>query len=102
MCIIAAKPAGKAMPTRDTIPHRLLAQASQRPATLAYQHKVDGHWQPKTWRDFAQEVRTAARALIARHFGSHSPPPIREHDDTLASTDHLFGRITLAERGHSY
>jgi long-chain acyl-CoA synthetase len=53
------------MPTRDTIPHRLLAQASQRPTAIAYQHKVNGHWQPTTWRDFAQEVRTAARALIA-------------------------------------
>jgi long-chain acyl-CoA synthetase len=53
------------MPTRDAIPHRLLAQASQRPTGIAYQHKVDGRWQPTTWRDFAEEVRTAARALIA-------------------------------------
>ena len=32
---------------------------------IAYQHKVDGNWQPATWRDFAEAVRTAARALIA-------------------------------------
>jgi len=53
------------MPTRDTIPHRLLAQASQRPTAIAYQHKVGGNWQPATWRDLAEAVRTAARALIA-------------------------------------
>jgi len=32
---------------------------------IAYQHKVDGRWQPTTWRAFADEVRAAARALIA-------------------------------------
>ena len=53
------------MPSRDTIPHRLLAQASQRPEAIAYQHKVEGRWQPTTWRAFADQVRAAARALIA-------------------------------------
>jgi long-chain acyl-CoA synthetase len=53
------------MPARDAIPHRLLAQASQRPAAIAYQHKVDGRWQAATWRELADQVRAAARALIA-------------------------------------
>jgi long-chain acyl-CoA synthetase len=56
------------MPTRDTIPHRLLAQASQLSATIAYHHKVDGAWQGVTWRAFADQIRTAARALIALGF----------------------------------
>jgi long-chain acyl-CoA synthetase len=53
------------MPTRDAIPYRLLAQASQRPAAIAYQHKMDGRWQAVSWREFADQVRAAARALIA-------------------------------------
>jgi len=56
------------MPTRDTIPHRLLQQAQLRPSAIAYQVKVGGQWQPTTWRDFAAEVRLAARALIALGF----------------------------------
>ena len=53
---------------RDTIPHRLLQQAQTRPNAIAYQAKVDGRWQPTTWRAFVDEVRLAARALIALGF----------------------------------
>lgn len=53
------------MPTRDTIPHRLLRNAIERPSTIAYQAKVNGRWQPTTWRTYADQVRTAARALMA-------------------------------------
>ncbi len=53
------------MRTRDAIPHRLLAQASRRPTAIAYQQKVEGSWRPTTWREFADQVRSAARALIA-------------------------------------
>jgi len=49
----------------DSIPHRLLKQAADKPSTIAYQTKVSGRWQPTTWRTFADQVRTAARALIA-------------------------------------
>src|SRR5262245_36802537 len=56
------------MRPRDAIPHRLLAQANQKPTAIAYQHKVDGRWQPTTWREFVDQVRTAARALIALGF----------------------------------
>jgi long-chain acyl-CoA synthetase len=49
----------------DSIPHRLLRQAEQRPSTPAYMVKVDGHWRPTPYRRFVDEVRTAARALIA-------------------------------------
>ena len=56
------------MATRDTIPHRLLGQAATRPSAIAYQAKVDGRWQPTTWRTFVDQVRTAARALIACGF----------------------------------
>src|SRR5260221_1947527 len=54
--------------SRDTIPHRLLGQAADRPSTIAYQHKVGGRWQPTTWRTYADHVRTAARALITLGF----------------------------------
>src|SRR3954462_1418597 len=56
------------MADRDTIPHRLLQQAATNPSTIAYQVKVDGRWQPTTWRTYADQVRTAARALIALGF----------------------------------
>jgi long-chain acyl-CoA synthetase len=53
---------------RDTIPHRLLRQAAKTPSAIAYQAKRDGRWQPTTWQTFADEVRTAARALISLGF----------------------------------
>jgi len=49
----------------DTIPHRILRRATERPSTIAYQAKVEGRWQPTTWRTYADQIRTAARALIA-------------------------------------
>ena len=52
-------------PSRDLIPWRLLSQARTRPDHVAYQAKVGGRWQPTSWRTYVDEVRTAARALIA-------------------------------------
>ena len=49
----------------DTIPQRLLRQAELRPSSIAYQAKVNGRWQPTTWRTFVDQCRTAARAMIA-------------------------------------
>ena len=56
------------MAHRDTIPHRLLSQATTNPSAIAYQAKLDGRWQPTTWGTFAEQVRTAARALISLGF----------------------------------
>ncbi|MBA3503227.1 MAG: long-chain fatty acid--CoA ligase, partial [Deltaproteobacteria bacterium] len=56
------------MATRDSIPHRLLGQAQTRPNAIAYQAKVNGRWQPTTWKGFVDQVRLAARALIAQGF----------------------------------
>jgi long-chain acyl-CoA synthetase len=53
---------------RETIPHRLLRQAARAPSAIAYQAKQDGRWQPTTWQTFADQVRTAARALISLGF----------------------------------
>jgi long-chain acyl-CoA synthetase len=54
--------------TSDTIPRRLLRQAAENPSTVAYNAKIDGRWQPTSWRTYADQVRTAARALIALGF----------------------------------
>jgi long-chain acyl-CoA synthetase len=54
--------------TSDTIPHRLLSHAQLRPTQPAYYAKVDGKWQPTTWKKYVEECRTAARALIALGF----------------------------------
>lgn len=51
--------------TRDTIPHRVLRVAAERPSAIAYQAKVDGRWQPTTWRTYVEQIRSAARAMIA-------------------------------------
>jgi long-chain acyl-CoA synthetase len=55
-------------PALDTIPHRLLRQAVDKPSTVAYMAKVGDRWQPTTWRAYAEQIRTAARALIALGF----------------------------------
>ncbi len=49
----------------DTIPHRVLDQARRRPASPAYFEKRDGVWRPTTWREYADQIRTVARALMA-------------------------------------
>ncbi len=56
------------MGARDLIPHRLLRQATTRPSAVAYQAKVNGRWQPTTWKTFVEQVRTAARALMTLGF----------------------------------
>ena len=56
------------MADRETISHRLLQQAASNPSKIAYQSKADGRWQPTTWKTFVDQVRTAARALIALGF----------------------------------
>ena len=56
------------MGARDLIPHRLLRQATTRPSAVAYQAKVNGRWQPTTWKTFVEQVRAAARALITLGF----------------------------------
>ncbi len=48
----------------DTIPHRLLTQAARRPSAPAYHVRVGGHWVATSYRRYAEEVRTVARALI--------------------------------------
>ncbi len=50
---------------RDTIPHRVLRQAIEKPSTIAYQAKVNGRWQPTTWKTYVDQIRSAARAMIA-------------------------------------
>ncbi len=53
----------------DTIPARLFAQARRRPDEPAYFVKVDGQWRGTRWRQYADEVRRAARALVALGVG---------------------------------
>src|SRR5688572_4003141 len=49
----------------DTIPHRVLRQAIEKPSTIAYQAKANGRWQPTTWKTYVEQIRSAARAMIA-------------------------------------
>ncbi len=49
----------------DTIPSRFFAMARRRPEEPAYFIKSDGRWQATRWKDYASQVRRAAKALIA-------------------------------------
>jgi len=52
------------MPT-DTIPGRLFAQADKQPTAPAYFEKINDGWTPTSYRGYADQIRQAARALIA-------------------------------------
>ncbi len=49
----------------DSIPRRVLRTAADKPSTIAYQAKVNGRWQPTTWKTYARQIRSAGRALIS-------------------------------------
>ncbi|MDX1531018.1 MAG: AMP-binding protein, partial [Rhodothermales bacterium] len=49
----------------DTIPRRFFAWEHEKPDAPAYAVRRDGHWEETSWRSYVQEVRQAARALIA-------------------------------------
>ncbi|HEY1555141.1 MAG TPA: long-chain fatty acid--CoA ligase [Kofleriaceae bacterium] len=51
--------------SRDTIPHRVLRNGAERPSMIAYRAKVGGRWQATTWKTYVEQIRTAARAMIA-------------------------------------
>jgi long-chain acyl-CoA synthetase len=52
----------------DTIVTRLFEQAKKRPTAPAYHVRQGGSWQATNWRDYAAEVKRAARALISLGF----------------------------------
>jgi len=49
----------------DTIPARFFSQGQAHPDAPAYFVRQDGAWRPTRWREYNDQVRTAARALIA-------------------------------------
>lgn len=51
--------------SHDSIPARLQEQGRVRAAQPAYYTKSKGAWQPTSWGDYAEQVRTAARALVS-------------------------------------
>ena len=52
----------------DNIPSRLFRQADRIGDEPAYYAKREGAWQATTWARYADQVRRAARALIALEF----------------------------------
>jgi long-chain acyl-CoA synthetase len=52
------------MPT-DTIVRRVLDHARVRPTRPAYFERTGGRWRPTSWKQYVEQIRTAARALIA-------------------------------------
>jgi long-chain acyl-CoA synthetase len=55
----------------DSIPSRVIRQAAQRPAQIAYQAKQEGRWHATTWKQYAEQIRTVARALVALGMPRH-------------------------------
>ncbi len=52
----------------DTIPARLLSQGQSRPNQPAYFVRSGAGWQATTWKQYVEEVRVAARALMSLGF----------------------------------
>ncbi len=55
--------------TADTIPSRLFERAESTPYAPAYYIKEGGRWKPTNWRDYAGEVKTAGKSLMAMGVG---------------------------------
>lgn len=51
--------------TADTILHRLHENKRVRPNAPAYYLKTGDHWVPTSWREYTDQVRQAAKALVA-------------------------------------
>ena len=51
--------------SRDSIIDRLQQHRRVRPAAPAYFEKIGQAWAPTTWEEYVQQVRTAARAMMA-------------------------------------
>jgi len=49
----------------DTIPAKVLKNGDSMPGRPAYYVKEGGHWQATSWRHYAGEVKTAAKAMMA-------------------------------------
>ena len=54
--------------TKETILHRLHENARIRPNAPAYYEKIGDAWVPTSWREYTNQVRQAAKALIALGF----------------------------------
>ena len=52
------------MDHRSSVEH-LLRQAREHPDLPAYHHKAQGAWQATSWKEYLEEIETAARALMA-------------------------------------
>jgi long-chain acyl-CoA synthetase len=52
-----------------TIVHRLSNRAASAPSDPAYYEKTNGSWQATNWQTYNQQVRQAARAMIALGLG---------------------------------
>jgi len=54
----------------ETIPHKVLKNGERIGHRPAYYVRQDGSWVPTSWREYADEVRAAAKSLIALGVGS--------------------------------
>ena len=52
----------------DSIPSRIFAKGKTRGSSPAYYVRQGGSWVPTNWADYASQIRTAAKALIALGF----------------------------------
>ncbi|MEN8234380.1 MAG: long-chain fatty acid--CoA ligase [Actinomycetota bacterium] len=60
----------------ETIPHRILTRGRERGTADAYAVRTDAGWVTTSWRDYADEVESAARALVALGVEVGSPVAI--------------------------
>ncbi len=49
----------------ESIPHKVLKHGVERPNSPAYLERIDGTWTPTTWHTYGEQVKTAAKSLMA-------------------------------------
>ncbi|MEN8114580.1 MAG: long-chain fatty acid--CoA ligase [Actinomycetota bacterium] len=60
----------------ETIPHKILRAGRERGAVDAYAARTETGWAATSWHDYAEEIESAARSLIALGVDAGSPVAI--------------------------
>ena len=72
----------------ETIPHKVLLHGERTPGNPAYYVRESDGWKATSWRTYADEVKTAAKALIA--LGLEVGPILRRSANTSSVMPRLL------------
>lgn len=77
----------------ESVPHRLRVHAQERPTAAAYFERHEEGWRSTSWRDYAEEVERAARAMIHLGVAEGDAPTIIGFNAASWSIAHLAGMM---------